>query len=775
MYQDDRKHLTLISVAIILISMLIMPCKVIALQYLSHQDYNNTHIVEPGDFVQSKYDHPTLTSPTNLTFLPYENRAYKLIIQYPANWTKEEFHNQSSDVIVQFLPPLKSSAAFSINVSRSASTPLNVLIAGDIVNLRRNLANFHLIYSFSDIPLACPNLVPIHHCQAYEIAYSYGDKSGSSTVMQISTVFGDKYKYTVEYKAKSDKYYNTYLQTVLYMIGTLTIQQTPEFQISNISSALRIGSDPYYVTTDPLAAKLYLTNARSNTISVINSSADKVIANVTVGRIPTAIDINPITNTIYVANYGSNNVSVIDGSSDRVIDTIQVGYAPDAIAVDTEEASGFKSLVFVANHDSNNVSVIDGLTNKVIRSIPVGLGPGDIAIDPVINRIYVANSDSNNISVIDYFSTEGVGFKWQPITNITVGRQPSVLSLNPSTSSLYVANTESDTISVINTNTNRVIYNIPVDSAPYGIDVDPSTNTIYVANYGSSSVSVIDGSNNLQIAKIPVGSRPYDVHIDQHSRILYVTDLGSNTISELDINSKKLLEGVTFRIHPANAGFIQCDGMKFLNNDYVKYDLGTLCEAKASPGFVFDSWSSIQGAALGSNSSNGQDAITTNNDATFRFASYETVTAKFRPDVNPLQAFVQANANTISIIALILLIGVTVLFSIPSIIEKLPGLRKLKLPPLKKFDDATILEVDGAVIAGALILLTLTSTVGIITSQRTFITADIVFPFAISGIVALIGIKEGSRFQLFEVRLMIAGFVNLMISILLLAIISFNL
>lgn len=146
MYQDDRKHLTLILVAIILISMLIMPCKVIALQYLSHQDYNNTHIVEPGDFVHSKYDHPTLTSPTNLTFLPYENRAYKLIIQYPANWTKEEFYNQSSDVIVKFAPPLKPTATISINVSHSAGTPLPDLMAEDIVNLRRNMAN-HVLFS----------------------------------------------------------------------------------------------------------------------------------------------------------------------------------------------------------------------------------------------------------------------------------------------------------------------------------------------------------------------------------------------------------------------------------------------------------------------------------------------------------------------------------------------------------------------------------------------------------------------------------------------------
>jgi hypothetical protein len=89
---------------------------------------------------------------------------------------------------------------------------------------------------------------------------------------------------------------------------------------------------------------------------------------------------------------------------------------------------------------------------------------------------------------------------------------------------------------------------------------------------------------------------------------------------------------------------------------------------------------------------------------------------------------------------------------------------------LKEFDSSLVIQVDAAVIAGALILLTLTNLNGINSSQRTIITADIIFPFAISAIVALIDKNEKSRFYLFEMKLMIAGFANLMISILLLAI-----
>ena len=76
-----------------------------------------------------------------------------------------------------------------------------------------------------------------------------------------------------------------------------------------------------------------------------------------------------------------------------------------------------------------------------------------------------------------------------------------------------------------------------------------------------------------------------------------------------------------------------------------------------------------------------------------------------------------------------------------------------------------IIGFDSAVIAGVLIFLTISE--GFESNEQTqisIITASIVFPFAISAIFAV------GKHQGLAVRLMIAGFVNLMVSIILLAI-----
>lgn len=702
-------------------------------------------------------EHNTTISPR---FISYQNLLYNFIIAYPSNWTKMEFSNVSMGTIVKFVP--KASAKFNsetvslyINISHSAGTPLTDLIAEDIVKLRQNVIDFRLIDSSSGANINCYG-----ECPAYGVTYSYRSGLSNFTVNQLSTLVGDK-RYTVEYRVKSDQYY-TFLPVLREMIDSFKIEQVQtsasQYYIQNSRVGIGMGSDPYYISINPITTKIYITNLRSGTVSVVNSSTDKVISNVIVGRLPGSLGINKITNTIYVANSGSNTVSLIDGTTDRVIGTpIPVGKNPSAVAVDDQEPE-LKSLVFVSNQDSNTVSVIDGLSNTFLGSISVGLQPGDLAIDPIVNRLYVANSGLNSVSVIDYYRTEGGEFKYNNVAKIRVGNQPNVLSFNPNTNSLYVANSESDTISIINTTTNKVYKTIPVDSAPYGMDIDRNLNTIYVANYGSNTISVIDGKS-LGVTKIKVGAFPYDIVVDQNSHRIYITDLGPNIVSEVNGSSKKLLEGIVFTVHPADGGFIECNGRVVASNVYLRYDNGTECIAKPNTGFIFDSWSNIRPGEGTSNS----------RQANIILASYGTEAAQF---FQP-KSFVEKYGNQISAIALIaLLIIPTVASTRPSLIKKIPFLNKVSL---EKVDNSLIIPVNGAIIAGALILLTLTSANvgGISSSQRTFITANIIFPFAISAIVALVGTEKLVTFRLFEVRLMIAGFINLMISILLLAIIGY--
>ncbi len=45
------------------------------------------------------------------------------------------------------------------------------------------------------------------------------------------------------------------------------------------------------------------------------------------------VGVNPLTNGVYVANAGSNTVSVIDGNSNAVVATVTTGATPLGVGV----------------------------------------------------------------------------------------------------------------------------------------------------------------------------------------------------------------------------------------------------------------------------------------------------------------------------------------------------------------------------------------------------------------------------------------------------------
>lgn len=100
---------------------------------------------------------------------------------------------------------------------------------------------------------------------------------------------------------------------------------------------------------------------------------------------------------MYAANINADTVSVIDTSSNTVIATVPTQDQPVGLAVHPDGTR-----VYAANNGSDSVSVIDATANLLIVNVPVGNGPGGVAAHPDGTRIYVANGGSpDTVSVID--------------------------------------------------------------------------------------------------------------------------------------------------------------------------------------------------------------------------------------------------------------------------------------------------------------------------------------------------------------------------------------
>ncbi|MCG5077428.1 GH25 family lysozyme [Paraburkholderia tagetis] len=156
----------------------------------------------------------------------------------------------------------------------------------------------------------------------------------------------------------------------------------------------------------------------------------------------------------YVSNAGSNSVSVIDTATNTVMATIPVGARPSNIALTPNGQAAY-----VVNSGASTVSVINTATNTVINTIGVGLFPIDVVVTPGGATVYVANAGANSVSAIST-ATNTV------VATVQVGSNPVSLAASPDGTQVYVTNAGSKSVSVINTATNAVIATVPAGSTP---------------------------------------------------------------------------------------------------------------------------------------------------------------------------------------------------------------------------------------------------------------------------------------------------------------------
>jgi len=152
----------------------------------------------------------------------------------------------------------------------------------------------------------------------------------------------------------------------------------------------------YGICISPDGTKLYVANFGLNTISVINTTSNTIIATITVDINPQGICISPDGKTVYVSCYGDATVSVINAVSNTFIGTIPVGVHPYDIVISEDG-----SKVYVTNNAGDTVSVIDTQTGTVVMTINTGANPSGVAISPDGTKLYVNDFADSNTEVFE--------------------------------------------------------------------------------------------------------------------------------------------------------------------------------------------------------------------------------------------------------------------------------------------------------------------------------------------------------------------------------------
>jgi YVTN family beta-propeller protein len=285
----------------------------------------------------------------------------------------------------------------------------------------------------------------------------------------------------------------------------------------------------------------YITNSGSNTVSVIDVAAHRVLTTIPVGIGPYGVAVGTDTKVeadkkVYVGAE-DGTVSVIGfgprGNKElEVVATIKLSVPPVGLAVTPDRTKVYATYPATNAAGDSFVSVIDTATNSETAMIPHVLAFG-VAVSPDGGTVYFAQPNQNNVLA---FAT-ATNMLVAGITVRPNGTSPTGVAVSPDGGKVYVTNKGSNNVSVIDTTINAVTATIPVGTSPIGVSVSKDGRTVYVANNGSNNVSVIDTAGNAVRATIPVGTSPIGVTVrvaPQTPHQAFVANNGSNGVSEID-------------------------------------------------------------------------------------------------------------------------------------------------------------------------------------------------------------------------------------------------
>lgn len=303
----------------------------------------------------------------------------------------------------------------------------------------------------------------------------------------------------------------------------------------------------------------YVANSGSNTVSVIDTSTNKVTATIPVGNSPVGVVFSPDGARAYVTNGADGTVSVIDTGGNTVTATIPVEPASNASlglpAITPDGKSLYAPDLF------NGLFVVKTATNNVAATIPGARGIA-VAISPDGTRAYVQTGGSSvtGVPVIDT-ATNAVITTISPVDGVFgIG-----IADTPNGLTLYIAGGETQDVSAIATSSNTVTATIPFTGLPEGIAVTPDGSRAYVSSIqlisgSATSVGIIDtAANTLEATSIAVGSSGSSdgailcpcLAITPDGALVYVTNNGDSTVSVIDTSMNAVVHTVTVGSNPA--------------------------------------------------------------------------------------------------------------------------------------------------------------------------------------------------------------------------------
>ena len=231
-----------------------------------------------------------------------------------------------------------------------------------------------------------------------------------------------------------------------------------------------------YLNVDSQSRRLYISHG--NQVEVLNVDTHEKVGVITETMGVHGIVTVPELNKGFITNGKTNSITIFDIKTLKKTGELPAGNKPDALLYDS-----FSGNVFVFNNDGGSATIINAKTGKIVKTLDLGGAP-EAGVSDEKGLIYVNLEDKNEI--VSFGSKD---FTVKKRFKLTDGDTPTGLAIDKENNILFSV-CRNKLMFILEAKDGKIIEKLPIGTGVDGLVFD-NKNKLAISSNGEGTLTVV--------------------------------------------------------------------------------------------------------------------------------------------------------------------------------------------------------------------------------------------------------------------------------------------
>ena len=262
-------------------------------------------------------------------------------------------------------------------------------------------------------------------------------------------------------------------------------------------------------------AKGYLVMAHdgAGTVDIFDPAKRRFVAQISGILSARGVAVDDANARVYIADAGSNSIDVINSNNWHVEDRIQLTRTPENLLL----IPGTTNMI-ATNPYARSLTLVSRQINQQMQIVDIGGHPDLMAYDPIRNSVFVTMEDQNSVAAYAVSLERDA----KPLKTIKLnGSQPTGIILNPTSRTLFIA--VRFAVLAVDADSGAELSRVPVAAGTDRLWLDSEGSAIYAASSDGTVTTIkVNGRQLVYDSELKTDVKGHSLAFDPERKLIYV-------------------------------------------------------------------------------------------------------------------------------------------------------------------------------------------------------------------------------------------------------------